>query len=102
MRLILLLLAATSFCAFANEEITIHVKESTYSVGNSVEVLTNIELEDQLGELNFSAITLDVDYCAEPLTIANAYLAIANSKPSITDIKLKLSGSNEESKCNNV
>tara|TARA_Y100001001_G_C7781427_1_gene229145 strand:- start:242 stop:529 length:288 start_codon:yes stop_codon:yes gene_type:complete len=94
-RLILLLLAATSFCTFANEEITIHVKESTYSVGNSVEVLTNIELEDQLGELNFSAITLDVDYCAEPLTIAN-------SKPSVTDIKLKLSGSHEESKCNNV
>ncbi|MDB2331700.1 hypothetical protein N9V74_08355 [Alteromonas sp.] len=102
MRLILLLLAATSFYTFANEEITIHVKESTYSVGNSVEVLTNIELEDQLGELNFSAITLDVDYCAEPLTIANAYLAIANSKPSVTDIKLKLSGSHEESKCNNV
>ena len=102
MRLILLLLTATSFCTSANEEITVYVKESTYSVGNSMEVLTNIELEDQLGELNFSPITLDVDYCAGPLTIANAYLAIANSKPSVTDIKLKLSGSHEESKCNNV
>lgn len=102
MRLILLLLTATSFCTSVNEEITVYVKESTYSVGNSMEVLTNIELEDQLGELNFSSITLDVDYCAGPLTIANAYLAIANSKPSVTDIKLKLSGSHEESKCNNV
>ena len=102
MRFLLLLLTATSFFTFANEEITIHVKESTYSVGKSAEVLTNIELEEQLGELNFSVVTLDVDYCAEPLTIANAYLAIANSKPSVTDIKLKSSGSHEESKCKNV
>lgn len=102
MRLIILLLAATSFFTFANEKITIQVKESTYSVGNSVEVLTNIELEKQLEELDFSSVTLDVDYCAEPLTIANAYVAIANSKPSVTDIKLKLSGNHKESECKNV
>lgn len=98
----LMLLTAISFSAHASDEITIHVKELTYTIGKSERLLTHTELEKELIKLNFSKVVLDVDYCAEPLTLANVYLAIANNKPLVKDIKLTLSGSHEESKCENI
>ncbi len=90
------------FTAIANELITIYVKESYYLISKSKTELTFAELETQLKSLNFSVVILDVDYCAEPETLANAYLALSNAKPALKDIKLNLSGSHEESVCKNV
>jgi len=55
-----------------------------------------------LQSLNVSTVILDVDYCAAPEALANAYLVIANAKPMLKDIKLNLSGSHKKSKCKNT
>lgn len=88
--------------AIADETITIYVKESNYLISNSKTELTFAELEKKLKSLDFSEAILDIDYCAEPETLANAYLALSNAKPTLKDIKLNLSGSHEKSMCKNV
>ena len=88
--------------AIADETITIYVKESNYLISNSKTELTFAELEKKLKSLDFSEVILDIDYCAEPETLANAYLALSNAKPTLEYIKLNLSGSHEESMCKNV
>lgn len=90
------------FTVLADETITIYVKESNYLTSNSNAKLTFSELEDKLQSVNVSTVILDVDYCAGPETLANAYLAIANAKPLLKDIKLNLSGSHNKSKCKNT
>ncbi|MCQ8819113.1 hypothetical protein NQT65_02675 [Pseudoalteromonas agarivorans] len=100
--LALTLLLSMPFTTIADEVITIYVKESNYLISNSKTELTFAELEKKLKSLNFSTVIVDVDYCAAPETLANAYLAISNAKPSLKDIKLNLSGSHEDSKCKNV
>lgn len=97
----ILLLLAFSDKTIADEEITIFIKETSYLINSSQEILTVEELERKLKKLQFSRIILDVDYCAVE-TLAYAYVAIFKAKPSVTDIKLKASGSHEESKCNDV
>ncbi|MEI4551785.1 hypothetical protein [Pseudoalteromonas spongiae] len=87
------------FTAIADESITIYVKESHYLINDSKTDLTFSELETRLKSLTFSAVTVDVDYCAEPETLANAYLALSSAQPELKDIKLNLSGSHEESTC---
>lgn len=99
--LTILFLLAFSDKTIAAEEITIFVKETSYFIDSSKEGLTAVELEEKLKYLQFSSVTLDVDYCAVE-TIAYAYVAISKAKPSVTKIKLKGSGSHEESKCNDV
>ena len=100
--LVLTLFLLMPFTAIADEEITIYVKESNYLISDSKTELTFAELEKKLKSLNFSTVIVDVDYCAEPETLANAYLAISNAQPTLKDIKLNLSGSHEDSKCKNV
>lgn len=100
--LVLTLFLLMPFTAIADEEITIYVKESNYLIRDSKTELTFAELEKKLKSLNFSTVIVDVDYCAEPETLANAYLAISNAQPTLKDIKLNLSGSHEDSKCKNV
>ncbi|WP_338366411.1 hypothetical protein [uncultured Pseudoalteromonas sp.] len=87
------------FTALADETITIYVKESNYLTSNSKAKLTFAELEGKLKTLNISTVILDVDYCAGPQALANAYLAIANAKPMLKDIKLNLSGSHKKGMC---
>lgn len=99
--LTILLVLAFSGKTIAADEITIFVKESSYFIDSSKESLSAVELEEKLKHLQFSSVTLDVDYCAIE-TLAYAYVAISNAKPSVTDIKLKASGNHEESKCNDV
>ncbi len=98
--LLLLMLFSTNL--LADETITIFVKEISYSINNSDVALNRAELESSLKKLKFTLVILDVDYCAEPDTLAYAYLAISNANSKLKDIKLKASGSSTESKCKNV
>ena len=102
MRFTLIMLLVIPFFANASDEITIHINETGYFINESNKVLTKSDLEIELTKIDFSSVTLDIDYCAEPLLISEAYLAIANSKPSVSNIRLRTSGSSEESKCKNV
>ena len=97
--LALTLFLLMSFSAIADESIIIHVKESHYLINDSKTELTFAELETNLKSLTFSVVTVDVDYCAEPETLANTYLALSSAQPKLKDIKLNMSGSHEESMC---
>ena len=90
------------FTALADETFTIYVKKSNYLFSNAKAKLTSAELGNKLQSLNVSTVILDVDYCAAPEALANAYLAIANAKPMLKDIKLNLSDSHKKSKCKNT
>jgi hypothetical protein len=86
----------------ADESVTIFVKETSYSINSSDEDLNSTELESKLKQTRFSMVTIDVDYCAGPDMVAEVYIALANTNPSVKDVHLKASGSHEESKCKNV
>ncbi|MDN5501982.1 MAG: hypothetical protein L0G80_18940 [Shewanella sp.] len=88
--------------ALADESVTIFVKEASYSINTSDEELSSAELESKLKQLKFSLVTLDVDYCAGPVMVAEVYVVLANANPSVKDVHLKASGSHEQSKCKNV
>ena len=77
-------------------------EKSNYLFSNAKAKLTSTELGNKLQSLNVSTVILDVDYCAAPEALANAYLAIANAKPMLKGIKLNLSGSHKKSKCKNT
>lgn len=100
--IVAMFLLGVSSKSLANEAITIFVKETSYSVDSPDGELSFAELERKLRQLKFSLVTLDVDYCAGPDMLADAYVAIANANPSVKGIHLKPSGSNETSKCKNV
>lgn len=100
--LVLVFLLAISGKALADESVTIFVKEASYSINTSDEELSSAELESKLKQLKFSLVTLDVDYCAGPVMVAEVYVALANANPSVKDVHLKASGSHEQSKCKNV
>ena len=104
MRYILVLVFLLLGCgkALADESVTIFVKETSYSVNSSDEELSSAELESKLKTLKFSLVTLDVDYCAGPVMVAEVYVALANANPSVKDVHLKASGSHQQSKCKNV
>lgn len=86
----------------ADESVTIFVKETNYLINSSDEELNSAELESKLKQLKFSLVTLDIDYCAGPVMVAEVYVALANANPSVKDVHLKASGSHKESKCKNV
>ena len=100
--LVLVFLLVISGKALADESVTIFVKEASYSINNSNEELSSVELESKLKHLKFSLVTLDVDYCASPVMVAEVYVALENANPSVKDVHLKASGSHEQSKCKNV
>ncbi|QYJ77507.1 hypothetical protein [Shewanella acanthi] len=102
--LVLVFLFITSGKALADESITIFVKETSYSINTSDEELNSAELESKLKQLKFSLVTLDVDYCADPVMVAEVYVALANANPSVSvkDVHLIVSGSHEQSKCKNA
>jgi len=100
--LVILIFLTSTGKVLADELITIFVKEASYSIGNLGKELTHEELESKLKLLKFSLVTLDVDYCAGPDTLAYAYVAIARSKAEVKDIRLQLSGNHEESQCKKV
>lgn len=100
--LVLVFLSVISGKALADESVTIFVKEASYSINTSDEELSSAELESKLKQLKFSLVTLDVDYCAGPVMVAEVYVAIANANPTVKDVHLKASGSHENSKCKNV
>lgn len=100
--LVLVFLLVISGKVLADESVTIFVKETSYSINSSDEELNSAELESKLKQLKFSLVTLDVEYCAGPVMVAEVYVALANAKPSVKDVHLKASGSHEESKCKNV
>lgn len=97
--LVLVFLFITSGKALADESVTIFVKETSYSINTSDEELNAAELEIKLKQLKFSLVTVDVDYCAGPLMVAEVYVALANANPSVKDVHLKASGSHQQSKC---
>ena len=99
--LVIVLLLVISDKALAVDSVTIFVKEASYSINSSDEELNSAELESKLKQLKFSLVTLDIDYCASPVMVAEVYLALANTSPSVQDVRLKLSGSHEQSKCKN-
>eukprot|EP00493_Phyllostaurus_siculus_P005738 UN05786 len=78
--------------------ITIYVKESNYLISSFKAKLTSTELGNKLQSLNVSTVILDVDYCAAPEALANAYLVNVNAKSMLKDIKLNLSGNHKKSK----
>lgn len=100
--LVLAFLLVISGKVFADESVTIFVKETSYSINNSDEELNSAELESKLQQLKFSLVTLDVDYCAGPVMVAEVYVVLENANPSVKDVHLKASGSHEKSKCTNV
>jgi len=100
--LVLVFLLVISGKALADESVTIFVKEASYSINNSDAELSSVELESKLKQLKFSLVTLDVDYCAGPVMVAEVYVALANANPSVKDVHLKASGSHEQSKCKKV
>ncbi|MFY8274775.1 hypothetical protein AAEU32_11690 [Pseudoalteromonas sp. SSDWG2] len=100
--LVLVCLLVISEKVLADESVTIFVKETSYSINSSDEELSSSELEGKLKELTFSQVTLDIDYCADPVMVAEVYVALANANPLVKDVHLKLSGSHEQSKCKNV
>lgn len=100
--LILVFLLVVSGKALADELITIFIKETSYSINTLDDELNSAELESKLKQLKFSLVTLDIDYCAGPVMIAEVYVALANANPSVKAVQLKASGSHEQSKCKNV
>lgn len=85
--------------ALADELLTIFVKEASYSINSSSKELNSAELESELKQLKFSQVSLDINYCAGPDRVAEVYVAIANAKPSVTDIHLKTSGNDAQGRC---
>lgn len=100
--LVLMFLLVVSGKSLADEMVTIFVKETGYSINGSDKELNSAELEHNLKQLTFSLVTLDIDYCADPIMVAEVYVALANAKPSVQDVHLKASGSHEQSKCKDV
>jgi hypothetical protein len=100
--LVLVFISAFSGKVIADETVTIFVKETGYSINTSDEQLNSTELESKLKQLTFSLVTLDVDYCAGPVMVAEAYVALANASPSVKNVQLIASGSHEQSQCKNV
>lgn len=97
--LVLVFLLATSGKVFANESVTIFVKEASYAINSSDDELNSTELANKLKQLKFSMVTIDVDYCAGPDMVAGVYAALANANSSVKNVQLKASGSHEVSKC---
>ncbi|WP_105199029.1 MULTISPECIES: hypothetical protein [unclassified Pseudoalteromonas] len=100
--LVLVFLLVISGKVLADESVTIFVKETSYSINSSDEELNSAELEGKLKQLRFSLVTLDIDYCAGPVMVAEVYIALANANPSVKDVHLKASGNQEQSKCKNI
>ena len=100
--LVLVFLLVISGKALSDESVTIFVKQASYSINTSDEALSSAELESKLKQLKFSLVTLDVDYCADPVMVAEVYIALANANPMLKDVHLKASGSHEVSQCKNV
>ncbi|MEC8374765.1 MAG: hypothetical protein VX078_08105, partial [Pseudomonadota bacterium] len=63
MRLTIIMLLVIPFFANANDEITIHINETGYFINESNKFLTKSDLEIELTKLDFSSVTLDIDYC---------------------------------------
>ncbi|WP_088212421.1 hypothetical protein [Shewanella sp. Shew256] len=100
--LTLIFILIISGTVFADESVKIFVKESGYSINISDEELNSAELESKLKQLKFSLVTLEVDYCAGPVMVAEVYVTLANANPTVQDVRLKTSGSHEKSKCKSV
>lgn len=104
MRYILVLgfLLILSGNVLADQSVTIFVKETSYSINSSDEELNSAELENKLKQLKFSLVTLNIDYCAGPVMVAEVYVALANAQPSVKDVQLKASSHHKETKCEKV
>lgn len=100
--LVLVFLLAISGKVLADGAVIIFVKETSYLINSSDEELGSAELESKLKQLKFSLVTLDVDYCASPVMVAEVYVALSNANPLVKDVQQKASGSHEQSKCKNV
>jgi hypothetical protein len=95
-----LILFVFSSSILAEEQITIFVNESSYSLEGSKKELDSKSLIDELKEQNVKSVLLAVDVCAGPVILANVYVALSELK--ITAIDLKGVGKLEKGSCKNV
>jgi hypothetical protein len=97
-----LILFVFSSSILAEEQITIFVNESSYSLeGSKKELeLDSKSLIDELKEQNVKSVLLAVDVCAGPVILANVYVVLSELK--ITAIDLKGVGKLEKGSCENV
>jgi hypothetical protein len=95
-----LILFVFSSSILAEEQITVFVNESSYSLEGSKKELDSKSLIDELKEQNVKSVLLAVDVCAGPVILANVYVALSELK--ITAIDLKGVGKLEKGSCKNV
>jgi hypothetical protein len=95
-----LILFVFSSSILAEEQITIFVNESSYSLEGSKKELDSKSLIDELKEQNVKSVLLAVDVFAGPVILANVYVALSVLK--ITAIDLKGVGKLEKGSCKNV
>jgi hypothetical protein len=95
-----LILFVFSSSILAEEQITIFVNESSYSLEGSKKELDSKSLIDELKEQNVKSVLLAVDVCAGPVILANVYVALSELK--ITAIDLKGVGKLEKGSFKNV
>ena len=95
-----LILFVFSSSILAEEQITVFVNESSYSLEGSKKELDSKSLIDELKEQNVKSVLLAVDVCAGPVILANVYVALSELK--ITAIDLKGVGKLEKGSCENV
>jgi len=95
-----LILFIFSSSTLAEEQITIFVNESSYSLEGNKTELDSKSLLNELKQQNVKSVLLAVDVCAGPVILANVYVALSELK--ITAIDLKGVGKLEKGSCKNV
>jgi hypothetical protein len=95
-----LILFVFSSSILAEEQITVFVNESSYSLEGSKKELDSKSLIEELKEQNVKSVLLAVDVCAGPVILANVYVALSELK--ITAIDLKGVGKLEKGSFKNV
>jgi hypothetical protein len=100
LKLFFLILFVFSSSILAEEQITIFVNESSYSLKGNKKKLDSKSLINELKQQNVKSVLLAVDVCAGPVILANVYVAL--SELSITAIDLKGVGKLEKGSCKNV
>lgn len=95
-----LILFVFSFSSKAEEQVTIFVNGSSYALEGNNKEFDSKSLVKQLKKQNVKSVLLAVDVCAEPVILANVYVAL--SELNITAIDLKGVGKLEKGSCKNL
>ncbi|WP_226704127.1 hypothetical protein [Microbulbifer elongatus] len=97
-----LALLILGFCvnAVADENFTINVNESSFSINGSPKIFDAESLYKELQKEGLESVILAIDACAGPVQVADGYVVL--KKLNINKIELKGLGTIEPGECSNV